>query len=52
MTLTQAHRDGIAIVGVNVAVFGVACALWLWLWPPGVALPIACAAWRLWKACS
>jgi hypothetical protein len=32
--------------------FALALAFWAWLWPPGVAIPIAGAVWRLWKACS
>lgn len=50
--MSQAHRDGLAIVGVNVVGFGLALAFWLWVWPPGSAIPIAGAVWRLWKACS
>lgn len=50
--MNQAYRDGIAFVGVNVTVFALALAFWAWAWPPGVAIPIACAVWRLWEACA
>lgn len=50
--MNQAYKDGLWFVGVRVAFFALAIALWLWLWPPGVCIPIAGAAWRIWKACS
>lgn len=50
--MNQAYRDGIAVVGVNVTLFVLALAFWAWLWPPGIAIPIAGALWRLWRACS
>lgn len=50
--MNQAYKDGLVIVGWNATCFALAVAFWLWVWPPGVWVPIAGAVWRIWRACS
>lgn len=48
--MNQTYKDGLAIVGPNVVLFALAVVFWAWLWPPGVWIPIAGVAWRIWRA--